>query len=36
MGTCMKRPRTSLTLEAKLDVIERLERGQTAASLGRL
>jgi hypothetical protein len=32
----MKRPRTSLTLEAKLDIIERLERGQTAASLGRL
>jgi len=36
MGTCMKRPRTSLTLEAKLDIAERLERGQTAASLGRL
>ena len=36
MGTRMKRPRTSLTLEAKLDIIERLERGQTAASLGRL
>jgi hypothetical protein len=32
----MKRPRTSLSLEAKLDIIERLERGQTAASLGRL
>jgi hypothetical protein len=36
MGTRAKRPRTSLTLEAKLDIIERLERGQTAASLGRL
>lgn len=36
MGTRMKRPRTSLTLEAKLDIIERLERGQTAASLGHL
>jgi hypothetical protein len=36
MGTPMKRPRTALTLEAKLDIIQRLERGQTAASLGRL
>lgn len=36
MGTRMKRPRTSLTLDAKPDIIERLERGQTAASLGRL
>jgi hypothetical protein len=36
MGTPMKRPRTALTLEAKLDVIQRLEKGQTAASLGRL
>jgi hypothetical protein len=35
MGTPMKRPGTSLTLEAKLDII-RLERGQTAASVGRL
>jgi hypothetical protein len=36
MGTPMKRPRTVLTLEAKLDIIQRLERGQTAASVGRL
>lgn len=36
MGTRMKRPRTSLTLEAELDIIERLERGQTAMSLGHL
>jgi len=36
MGTRMKRPRTSLNLEAKLDIIERLERGQTVTSLGRL
>ncbi|PNF24825.1 hypothetical protein B7P43_G15134 [Cryptotermes secundus] len=35
-GTKMKRPRTALTLEAKLDIIQRLERGQTAASVGRL
>jgi hypothetical protein len=32
----MKRPRTALTLEVKLDIIQRLERGQTAASVGRL
>lgn len=36
MGTRMKKPRTSLTLEAKFDIIERLERGQTAVSPGRL
>lgn len=36
MGTPTKRPRTVLTLKAKLDIIQRLERGQTAASLGRL
>lgn len=36
VGTLKKRPRTALTLEAKLDIIQRLERGQTAASVGRL
>jgi hypothetical protein len=36
MGTPMKKPRTSLTLETKFDIIRRLESGETAVSLGRL
>jgi hypothetical protein len=36
MEVPMKRPRTVLTLETKLNIIQRLENGETAASLGRL
>ncbi|XP_021926075.1 uncharacterized protein LOC110832918 isoform X2 [Zootermopsis nevadensis] len=36
MDAYMKKPRTSLTLETKFDIIQRLESGETAASLGRL
>jgi hypothetical protein len=36
MDAPVKRPRTVLTLETKLSIIQRLEYGETAASLGRL
>jgi DDE superfamily endonuclease./Tc5 transposase DNA-binding domain./CENP-B N-terminal DNA-binding domain. len=35
MDAPMKKPRTVLTLETKLNIIQRLENGETAASLGR-
>jgi len=35
MDSPMKKPRTVLTLETKLNIIQRLENGETAASLGR-
>jgi hypothetical protein len=36
MDAPMKKPRMVLTLETKLNIIQRLENGETAASLGRL
>ncbi|XP_023706958.1 tigger transposable element-derived protein 1 isoform X2 [Cryptotermes secundus] len=36
MDAPLKRPRTVLTLDTKLSIIQRLENGETAASLGRL
>lgn len=35
MDTPMKKPRTIMTLGTKLNIIQRLENGETAASLGR-
>ena len=36
MDVPMKKTRTALTLETKFDIIQRLESGETASSLGRL
>jgi hypothetical protein len=36
MDVPVKKTRTALTLETKFDIIQRLESGETASSLGRL